>query len=119
MNRPGSWAWAAWLMTRATMGKPRALAVLSRVMTRAAAPSEIEEALAAVMAPSLVKAGRRVGILAGSALPGCSSSLIVTEPLRVATSTGTISALKAPEAMAAWARVRLSMAYSSICSRVN
>ncbi|MNC62735.1 hypothetical protein D3C75_1127890 [compost metagenome] len=101
------------------MGRPSALAVLSRVMTRAAAPSEMELALAAVMAPSLVKAGRRVGILAASALPGCSSSLTVTGPLRVATSTGTISALKAPEAMAALARVRLSMAYSSIASRVN
>jgi hypothetical protein len=79
-------------------------------MTRAAAPSEIEEALAAVMVPSLAKAGRRVGILSGRALPGCSSVSTVSEPARVLTSTGVISALKAPEAMAALARARLSMA---------
>ena len=82
----------------------------SRIITRAAAPSEIDEALAAVMVPSLAKAGRRVGILAGSALPGCSSTLTVSLPLRVLTSTGVISASNAPLSMAARARVRLSTA---------
>ena len=104
---------------RATIGRPMAFATLSRVMTRAAAPSEIELALAAVMVPSFEKAGFRVGIFSGMALPGCSSSVTVTTPLRPATSTGVISALKAPEAMASRARLRLSSAYSSWASRVN
>ena len=110
VNRPGSWAWAEWLTMRATIGRPSALATLSRVMTTAAAPSEIEAEDAAVIVPSLAKAGFRLGIFSGMALPGCSSSLIVSTPLRVVTSTGVISALKAPEAMALRARVRLSMA---------
>ena len=48
-------------------------ATLSRVITRAAAPSLIELALAAVIVPSLRKAGFRVGILAGRPCSGCSS----------------------------------------------
>jgi len=87
-------------MTRARIGRPSALATLSRVMTTAAAPSEIEAEEAAVMVPSFANAGFRLGIFSGMALPGCSSSLIVSTPLRVVTSTGVISALKAPEAMA-------------------
>ncbi len=88
VNRPGSWAWAAWDTMRATIGRPSALATLSRVITRAAAPSLIEDALAAVMVPSLEKAGFNVGIFSGMALPGCSSSVTVTVPFRPATSTG-------------------------------
>ena len=43
-------------------------ATLSRVITRAAAPSVIEEALAAVIVPSLAKAGFRSGSSPASAL---------------------------------------------------
>jgi hypothetical protein len=88
VNRPGSWAWAAWLTTRATIGKPRRLATLSRVMTRAAAPSLIELELAAVMPPSRLKAGRRVGILVGSAFRAFVDARSPRSPLRVTTVTG-------------------------------
>ena len=110
VNWDGAWAWAAWATTRARTGMPSALATLSRVITRAAAPSLIEEALAAVMVPSLAKAGFRVGILAGSALAGCSSRATVSEPLRVFTSTGAISRSKAPLSDACLALVRLATA---------
>jgi hypothetical protein len=64
--------------------------------TTAAAPSEMLEELAAVTLPSFLKAGRRVGILAMSDLPGCSSVATSTSPLRVATFTATISSANAP-----------------------
>ena len=86
------------------------MATDSRVMTRAAAPSEMDEALAAVMVPSAAKAGRRVGIFAGSALGGCSSVEITSTPLRPLTLTGTISRSKPPDAWAARAREREVMA---------
>src|SRR5690606_2349185 len=86
----GSWAWAPCPTTRATTFRPSFSATEARVITRAAAPSLIEEALAAVIAPSLAKAGFRLGIFAGSAFRGCSSALTVSTPLRPATSTGTI-----------------------------
>jgi hypothetical protein len=73
-------------------------------MTRAAAPSLMELALAAVTVPSLLNAGLRVGILAASALAGCSSAATVSLPLRVVTVTGVSSRSKAPEAPAAFAR---------------
>src|SRR3546814_13922795 len=81
-----------------------------RVITSAAAPSEIDEALAAVIVPSLAKAGLSVGILAASTLAGCSSSAIVVMPLRVATSTGAISRSNAPDFCAFCARSRLAIA---------
>lgn len=43
------------------------------VSTNAAAPSEIELELAAVIVPSLLKAGRKVGIFSRFAFNGCSS----------------------------------------------
>ena len=108
VKSPGSWAWAPWPAMRATGVRPRRSAVEARISTRAAAPSEIEEALAAVIAPSLAKAGFRVGILAGSAFSGCSSSrLTVSTPLRPAISTGTISRSKAPLSTARRARQAL------------
>src|SRR3954471_12863446 len=91
VNRPGSWAWAACATTRAAMGRPSFLAVDSRIITRAAAPSLIDEALAAVIVPSLAKAGFRVGILSGLALVGCSSWLTTVSPPRPETVTGVIS----------------------------
>jgi hypothetical protein len=119
VNLAGSWAWAAWATMRACTFSPCALATLWRVSTNAAAPSLIEEALAAVMVPSLAKAGFSVGILSGRALPGCSSvSMIVSLP-RPLTVTGTISPAKAPLEIAFWARSRLAMANASCAARVN
>lgn len=57
----------------------------------AAAPSEIDEELAAVTVPSFLKAGFRVGIFSGMALVGASSVSITVSPLRPATVTGAIS----------------------------
>jgi hypothetical protein len=78
--------------------------VLSRINTKAEAPSEIELALAAVMVPSLAKAGFKLGIFSGLALPGCSSTVTKVSPPREATGTPTISASKRPSAIAFWAR---------------
>ena len=69
--------------------------------------------------PSFLNAGFRVGILAMSDLPGCSSLAYSTSPLRVATLTGTISPSKAPAAWAAWARLTDSMAKLSWSSRLK
>ena len=103
------------LITLAITFRPSFLATDSRVITKAAAPSEIEEALAAVMVPSLEKAGFRVGILAGSAFQGLFVLRHnVSTPLRVATSTGVISRSKAPLSWAALARVRLRTAKASM-----
>ena len=89
---------------------PSLRATLSRVSTRAAAPSEMELALAAVIVPSLAKAGLRVGILAGSAFSGCSSLSITVESLRSVTVTGVISRANAPLSVAARALVSEPMA---------
>ncbi len=106
---------------RATTGRPSFFGDrLALVITRAAAPSEMEEALAAVIVPSLAKAGRRRGILAGSAL---GRLLVLADGLDALAGgdlrPASISAAKAPDAWAALARVRLSMAKASITSRVN
>ena len=65
-------------------------------MTIAAAPSLIELALAAVIVPSLAKAGLRLGIFEASPLPGCSSAATVVGPLRPGISTATISRSNQP-----------------------
>ena len=49
----------------------------------AAAPSEIDEELAAVTVPSFLNAGLSVGILATSSVKGVSSLSTTTSPLRV------------------------------------
>src|SRR5665213_3028649 len=64
VNSPGAWAWAAWAAIRASGVRPRVSAVEARIRTIAAAPSEIEEALAAGIAPSLAKACFWVGFRA-------------------------------------------------------
>ncbi len=64
----------------------------------------MELELAAVIVPSLAKAGLSVGIFSGLPLPGCSSISTMTSPARVLTVTGTISLAKPPSAAAAWAR---------------
>jgi hypothetical protein len=53
------------------------------VSTRAAAPSEIELEVAAVIVPSLAKAALSCGIFSGLAFPGASSVATSTSPLRV------------------------------------
>ena len=83
---------------------PFSSAVLSRINTKAEAPSEIEEALAAVMVPSFANAGRKVGIFSILALNGCSSFSTTVSPLRDLTVTGTISAVFKPPSIAALAR---------------
>ena len=95
-KRAGSWAWLAWPRMRARTGRPAARASLSRISTSAAAPSEIDEELAAVTVPSGRKAGFSVGIFSGRAVCGCSSSETSVAPPRALTVTGAISAAKAP-----------------------
>jgi hypothetical protein len=53
--------------------RPFASAAPARHSTSAAAPSEIDEELAAVTVPPSRKAGFSCGIFSGRALPGCSS----------------------------------------------
>ncbi|MNY21727.1 hypothetical protein D3C86_1552920 [compost metagenome] len=110
VNSPGSWLWVAWPTIRASGCRPRRLASSAVISTRALAPSEIELELAAVMVPSLLNAGLRLGILSGMAFSGCSSSWTTTSPLRVVTVMGTISATSEPFWMAVWARRSDSMA---------
>ncbi len=111
VNWPGSWAWAPWPAMRAIGVRPSASAVEARISTSAAAPSEIEEALAAVIAPSLAKAGFSAGILRRV---GLQRLLVVADrggpAPRRSTSTGAISRPKAPLSTARLARARLSMA---------
>ena len=83
---------------------PRFLASASVIMTSAAAPSEIEEEVAAVTVPSLLKAGRSVGILSSFTLKGVSSSFTISSPARPLTVTGAISSTKAPDFEALTAR---------------
>src|SRR5690606_13833005 len=94
----------AWATRRAIGVQPSSFAVDSRISTIAAAPSEIDDEVAAVTVPSLRKAGRSDGILAGSALKGDSSRSTVTSPLRPAIFTGAISHWKLPSSFAVRAR---------------
>ncbi len=50
---------------------------------------------------------------------GCSSAETVSVPLRVVTSTGTISRVKAPLSVAALARASEDIAKASMSARVN
>ncbi len=113
MNLAGSWLLVAQDTILAATAKPCASATLALVTTKAAAPSEMDEAFAAVIVPSFANAGFSVGILSGFALPGCSSISTTVVPPRPATSTATISDAKAPDEIASFARVRERSAYSS------
>jgi hypothetical protein len=95
------------------------LAVLSVIITSAAAPSLIEELEAAVMVPSFLKAGLSCGILSSFTLPGPSSMLMTRSPARSFTVTGVISAAKAPVSVAFLARCTDAVAKASCASRVN
>ena len=67
VNQFGSCECWLWATMRASL-TPSFSAVDARISTMAAAPSEIDEELAAVTVPSFLKAGFRVGIFSGMAL---------------------------------------------------
>ncbi|CUJ15414.1 Uncharacterised protein [Achromobacter ruhlandii] len=104
---------------RASGLTPSFSAVEARISTMAAAPSEIDDELAAVTVPSFLNAGLSVGIFSGMALVGASSVSTTVSPLRPATVTGVISHLKLPSSVAARARRSDSSENASCCSRVN
>ena len=109
----------AWLTMRASGVQPSLAAVLARMRTRAAAPSLMEELVAAVMVPSFLKAGRRLLILSSLTLPGPSSMDTTRSPLRSLTVTGAISVANAPDSVAALARCTLVVAKASCSARVK
>ena len=86
-------------------------AMVSLPITSAEAPSEIELAFAAVIVPSRLKAGRRLGIRSTFERRGCSSSR--TSP------SGLISASSAPPSIAASALVTEPIAKASMALRVS
>ena len=73
VNCAGACAWAAVATMRASGSRPFSRALDSLVRTIAAAPSEIDDEVAAVIVPSLAKAGLSCGILSGRPRPGASS----------------------------------------------
>ena len=73
-------------------------------------PLHLDEAFAAVTVPPSRKAGLSVGIFSGRALAGCSSSVMLTSPLRVLSVTAATSPSNAPELIAARAPSREPMA---------
>ncbi|CAB4823449.1 unannotated protein [freshwater metagenome] len=90
------------------------------MITIAEPPSLICEALAAVIVPSLVKAGLRLPNDSIVVLARTPSSVVTStgSPLRCGIATGTISSANLPAAMAAAARTLLFIAVSSCWSRV-
>ena len=103
----------------ALIGSDSSLALSSELTNSAAAPSEIEEELAAVTVPSFLNAGFKFGIFSGCAFLGCSSSLMVMSPFLVLMVTGEIYLSKAFFFCADRALFNEPMAYSSCCSLVN
>src|ERR1700683_4115003 len=63
VNHSGAWEKLAYATTRASGVAPAVRAADALISTRAAAPSAIEDELAAVTVPSLANAGLRLGIL--------------------------------------------------------
>ncbi|KAG1243896.1 hypothetical protein G6F65_022124 [Rhizopus arrhizus] len=106
----GSWLCVAWPWMRASTGQPSRRATDSRVSTRAAAPSALADALAAVMVPSSRKAGLRVEIFSGDTFNGFSSWSTISAPPLPGTATGAISAANAPDSTACRARRSVSAA---------
>ena len=104
---------------RASGAQPSFLAVLSRISTSAAAPSEMLDEVAAVIVPSFLNAGLRPGILSSLALNGCSSNLMTVSPPLPGTATGAISQAKLPSSLARFERWVDEIANWSIASRVN
>ena len=73
VNHFGACAHVACPTMRARAVNPWACAALSEASTKAAAPSDMDEAFAAVTVPPLRNAGLSKGILSARARPGCSS----------------------------------------------
>lgn len=104
VKSPGACAWLACPMIRARTGKFSFSAVAWLARTSAAAPSDIDDELAAVTVPSSRKAGLRCGIFSGRAVPGCSSRATVCAPRRDVAVTGTTSPSNPPDEIAFCAR---------------
>jgi hypothetical protein len=120
VNHSGAWAKPLWATIRASGSRPFSSAAAALVMTRAAAPSEMEDELAAVtVPPSRRKAGRISGILSSSQRNGSSSLSTRVSVRRVRTRTGTISSSKSPFWVASRARRTEAVAKASWSSRVN
>lgn len=109
-KRAGACAKVLWPTTRASGAAPRRSAVEARIITSAAAPSEIDEALAAVTVPFGPNAGFNVGILSGLALNGCSSRATTVSPFLPAIVNGAISQPNEPSSLARFARASDSIA---------
>ena len=88
-------------------------------MTSAAAPSAIDEELAAVTVPSLPKAGLSAGMRPMSQVPGVSSRAITVSPFLPLTVRGAISASNSPESTARSARRTDSAAKASWSLRLK
>src|SRR5688500_4253152 len=119
VNQPGSCACVEWPTTTARGARPRFSAVERRIMTRAAAPSDIELEFAAVTVPSRLKAGFKVGIFARFALKGCSSISMNFSSLPTLMASGVSSQANEPSLLAFCARVSEVMATASCASRKN
>jgi hypothetical protein len=116
VNRPGSWAKVLWPTRVATGLAPSFAAVEARIMTSAAAPSEIDEELAGVTVPSLRKAGFRPGSFPVG-LEGLLVLVDITSPFLPDTVTGAISQAKLPSVLACLERVVEAMEKASCASR--
>ena len=117
-NHSGSCAWVVWATMRASGCAPMRRAVDSVIITRAAAPSLIPEALAAVTVPSFLNAARKPA--APSSVASClmySSFSTTVSPLRPFTVTATISSLNLPAFCAASALFCEATAKASCTSR--
>src|SRR4026207_2419454 len=90
--------------------RPRFAAVERRIITSAAAPSEIELELGAVTVPSLRNAGLSVGVFSRLALNGCSSISTNFSSLPAFIAIGVISQANQPCLLAACALFRDWMA---------
>src|SRR3954466_1695800 len=116
VNKPGSCACVDWPITTASGARPRRSAVERRIITSAAAPSEIELELAAVTVPSLRKAGLRAGIFSKLALKGCSSVSMNFSSLPCLMAIGVVSQANQPSLFAFCARSSEVMAKRSCAS---
>ena len=119
VNQSGACACTECATMRAIGLTPILAAVLSRISTSAAAPSEMLDEVAAVMVPSFLNAGFSPGILSSLALKGCSSNLMTVSPPLPATLTGAISQSKLPSSLARLLRSVDAIANASIASRLN
>src|SRR5262249_59832371 len=92
--------------TSASTVAPAAAAASDDITTTAQAPSEICEAVPAVMVPSLANAGGSLASASAlvSGLTPSSVSKITGSPLRCGTGTGTISSASRPFLIASAAR---------------